>query len=112
MEESGIETQVLSLPAPGVNNFQVDDAVTLAAEFNDLLASVVRSHPDRFDGFATLPTPAPAAAAYELERAVNQLGLKGALVSGRVRERNLDHWDFEPIYEAAAALRCPLYIHP
>ena len=29
-----------------------------------------------------------------------------------MRERNLDHAAFEPIYEAAAALGCPLYIHP
>ena len=112
MRGSGVDVQVLSLPAPALNNFRADEAVALAADFNDLLASAIHLHPESFDGFATLPVAAPAASAYELERAVKQLGLKGALLSGRVRERNLDHAGFEPIYEAAAALGCPLYIHP
>jgi predicted TIM-barrel fold metal-dependent hydrolase len=34
----------------------------------------VAEHPDRFAGFATLPTSAPDAAADELERAVTELG--------------------------------------
>ena len=72
----------------------------------------MNAHPDRFQGFATLATPAPAAAAQELERAVTELGLNGALVFGRTGERNLDHPDNWPIFEAAASLRAPLYIHP
>jgi predicted TIM-barrel fold metal-dependent hydrolase len=72
----------------------------------------VNAHPDRFQGFATLATPAPAAAARELERAVTELGLHGALLFGRTGERNLDHRDNWPIFEAAASLRAPLYIHP
>jgi uncharacterized protein len=43
---------------------------------------------------------------------VTKLGLKGAKLFGRTRERNLDHPDNEPIFEAAAALRAPLYLHP
>src|SRR5215218_9323397 len=39
-------------------------------ETNDLLAEAVRHHPDRFAGFAALPTAAPEAAADELERTV------------------------------------------
>jgi uncharacterized protein len=72
----------------------------------------VNAHPDRFQGFATLALPAPAAAARELERAVTKLGLQGALVFGRTGERNFDHPDNWPIFEAAASLRAPLYIHP
>jgi predicted TIM-barrel fold metal-dependent hydrolase len=34
------------------------------------------------------------------------------MLFGRTGERNLDHPDFLPILEAAAALRAPLYIHP
>ena len=72
----------------------------------------MNAYPDRFQGFATLATPAPAAAAQELERAVTKLGLNGALLFGRTGERNLDHPDNWPIFEAAASLRAPLYIHP
>jgi predicted TIM-barrel fold metal-dependent hydrolase len=55
-----------------------------------------------------LATPDPNAAAKELERAVQKLGLNGAMLFGRTRERNIDHPDNEPIFEAAAAWRAPL----
>ena len=88
------------------------EATRLQVETNDRIAELVNAHPDRFQGFATLATPAPAAAAQELERAVTKLGLNGALLFGRTGERNLDHPDNWPIFEAAASLRAPLYIHP
>ncbi len=112
MDAAGIDVQVLSLTTPGVQGLSAVEAESLASESNDLLASVVRSRPDRFQGFATLPTPAPHAAARELQRAVQELGLQGAMVFGRTGERNADHKDFWPIYEAASALRAPLYLHP
>jgi hypothetical protein len=68
--------------------------------------------PDRFQGFATLATPVPQAAATEIRRAVTQLSLNGAMLFGRTRDRNLDHPDNWPIFETAAALRAPLHIHP
>lgn len=112
MDETGIDVQVLSLTTPGVQNLEASDAVPLAHAVNDVIADAVRRSPDRFEGFATLPTPAPAEAARELQRAVTVLGLKGAMLCGRTRERNLDHDDFRPLFEAAADLRVPLYIHP
>jgi predicted TIM-barrel fold metal-dependent hydrolase len=112
MDDAGIDIQVLSLPSPGVQNFEPADAISIARDFNDILKGAIKNRPDRFDGFATLPTPDPEAAAKELQRAVHALGLKGALLNGRVRERNMDHRDFDPIYEAAEALNAPLYLHP
>lgn len=112
MDESGVDVQVLSLTTPAVQNLARADAVPLARRVNDQIAETVRRRPDRFEGFATLPTPDPAAAARELQRAVTALGLKGAMLCGRTRERNLDHPEFRPIIEAAADLRVPLYIHP
>ena len=112
MDETGIDVQVLSLTAPGVQSQEPGEAVALQTASNDLLADTVRSRPDRFQGFATLATPDPAAAAQELKRAVTKLGLNGAMLFGRTRERNLDHPDNWPIFDTAAALRAPLYIHP
>lgn len=112
MDDSGVDVQVLSLTTPGTHSLEVADAIPLAHEVNDLIAATVRRYPERFQGFATLPTPAPEQAAYELQRAVVDLGLKGAMLCGRTRDRNLDHPEFAPIFEAAAELRVPLYIHP
>ena len=112
MDESGVDVQVLSLTTPGVQNLEAIDARDTASRVNDLIASTVAGRPDRFQGFATLPTPDPTAAARELERAVERLGLQGAMIFGRTRDRNADAPEFAPIYEAAAALHVPLYLHP
>jgi len=112
MDETGLDVQVISLTSPGLHNLPANEASRLQVQTNDRIAEFVNVHPDRFQGFATLATPAPAAAAQELERAVTKLGLNGALLFGRTGERNLDHPDNWPIFEAAAALHAPLYIHP
>lgn len=112
MDEIGMDVQVLSLTAPGLQSQKPEQAVALQRSINDLIADTIRQRPDRFQGFATLATPDPHAAAAELRRAVTQLGLNGAMLFGRTRDRNLDHRDNWPIFEMAAALRAPLYIHP
>jgi hypothetical protein len=113
MDESGVDVQVLSLTTPALHSLESGPSVVeLAQRTNDLIAATVAGRPDRFQGFATLPTPSPHEAARELERSVRELGLKGALLCGRTREKNLDHPDFLPIFETAAHLRVPLFIHP
>jgi uncharacterized protein len=112
MDAEGIDVQVLSLTSPGVQNLDPGPATDLARDVNDRIAAAVQDRPDRFQGFATLPTPAPEQAATELERAVCTLGLDGALLFGRTGERNFDAEEFRPIFEVAEALRAPLYLHP
>jgi uncharacterized protein len=112
MDAAGIDVQVISHTTPGVQHLEAATAVTLAREANDRLAHAVAQHPDRFAGFATLPTPAPEAAADELERAVTELGLKGAMINGHTAGRFLDHPDFAVLLARAERLGVPLYLHP
>lgn len=112
MDAAGIDVQVLSLTAPGVEQLEPAEAVALARRANDALAEAVRRYPDRLAGFASLPTPDPVAAADELGRAVSELGFKGAMINGHSRGRYLDHADFEPIFARAEALNVPIYLHP
>jgi hypothetical protein len=112
MDAAGIDLQVLSLTAPGVEQLDPPDAVALAREVNDRLADAIGHHPTRLAGFAALPTPAPLAAADELERAVTRHGFKGAVINGHNRGRYLDDEFFWPVLERAEALAVPLYLHP
>jgi predicted TIM-barrel fold metal-dependent hydrolase len=112
MDAAGLSVQVISLTQPALHPLPGDVAARLQVETNDLIAELVAGHPERFQGLATLALPAPGQAARELERAVTELGLHGALVCGRTGERNLDHPDNWAIFEVAQALRAPLYIHP
>jgi len=111
MDETGVDVQVLSLTSPGLHNLN-SASVPMASRVNDLLGATIKLHPDRFQGFATLPMPVPSEAARELERSVRTLGLSGAMLCGRTREKNLDHKDFWPIFECASELGVPLFIHP
>ena len=112
MDDAGVDVQVLSVTTPGVQNLAAENAPRVAREANDAIAAAMAQHPDRFEGFATLPTPDPAAAADELRRAIDELGMKGAMLCGRTGERNMDEPEFAEIYRTAADLRAPLYIHP
>jgi predicted TIM-barrel fold metal-dependent hydrolase len=112
MDAAGIDVQVLSLTSPGTEQLEAKEAVEMARQANDFLGAAVRRHPDRFAGFAALPTADPAAAADELARTVEEHGFRGALIHGHVRGRYLDDPFFAPILERAQALEVPIYLHP
>jgi predicted TIM-barrel fold metal-dependent hydrolase len=112
MDAAGIDVQVLTLVAPGVNQLDAAESIEMARDMNNVLADAVRRHPSRFVGFASLPTAAPETAADELERMVREHGFKGGLTNGHTRGRYMDEEFFWPILERAEALNVPLYIHP
>ena len=112
MDRCGIDVQVLSHTHPSPEILGAARAVPLCARVNDEMAEATRRFPGRFYGFAALPVDDPKAAAQELERAVSQLGFKGALINGMPRGRFLDDPYFAPILERAQELEVPLYLHP
>jgi uncharacterized protein len=112
MDAAGIDVQVLSLTAPGVEQLDAAEAVQFARLTNDTLADAIHRHPDRLAGFAALPTAEPDAAAEELRRTAAMSGFTGALINGHSRGRYLDDMFFWPILECAEALQIPLYLHP
>jgi predicted TIM-barrel fold metal-dependent hydrolase len=112
MDAAGIDMQVLSLNAPGVEQADVAEQVAIARESNDFLAEAVKKNPKRFAGFACLPIAAPEQAADELDRRVRQQSFKGTLINGHTRGCYLDDKFFWPILERAEALNVPIYLHP
>lgn len=114
MDASGIDFQVISHVAPAAQGMAGPEGVTGAREANDQLAAAVAARPDRFGGFATLPTADPAAAAAELERAVTELGLAGAMINSTLGSNGafLDEPGFAPLLERFERLDAPLYLHP
>jgi len=111
MDAAGIDMQVLSLSAPGVEQMETADAIAMARDTNDYLADAVRRHPTRFAGLAAVPTGSPKQAVEELQRRVQQ-GFKGAVINGHNHGRYLDNQFFWPILECAEQLNVPIYLHP
>jgi uncharacterized protein len=112
MDENGIAVQVLSVSGPGAELLEGDASVALARDYNDAILETVKAHPTRFAAFAHLPMTVPEAAADELERAVRELGFRGAMINGMTNDRFLDDRQFGPILARAEALDVPLYLHP
>jgi len=119
MDRHGIDVSVLSLAAPCIQDVvDTGRAIADAQGANDALAAIVARHPDRYAAFAALPMQDPAAAADELERAVRQLGFKGALVNGYSSIGDLetaayyDEPQYEVFWERLSRLDVPLYLHP
>jgi len=54
----------------------------------------------------------PIESVSELERAVQECGLRGAMIFSNVNGKPLDSPEFVPIYEKAARLKVPLFVHP
>ncbi len=112
MDDAGIYMEILSLLSPGVQIFDDPTAITLSRNVNKRLADAAQAYPGRFNGFASIPIQNPAEAARELERAVRELGLKGASINSHVKGEYLDQKKFWTVFEKAESLGVPIYLHP
>ena len=112
MDAAGIDVQVISLTAPGVEQLEATEAAALAHDTNDALADAIAEYPKRLSGFAALPIAMPDQAAKELEHRFSNQKFAGAVINGHQRGRYLDDKFFWPVLEAAQSLRAPIYLHP
>jgi uncharacterized protein len=112
MDELGIDIHVLTIPAPGADRFESDDAIQIARVANDAIAAIARRYPKRFIGFFTLPTCDIKASLDELERSVNDLGLRGFGCFVNLNGQALDREELFPIYEQLVKYKLPVYLHP
>jgi aminocarboxymuconate-semialdehyde decarboxylase len=111
LADHGVDTQVVTLTTPGTHVETPARAADLAKLVNDAFAEVVRTR-QRFAALATLPLNDPAASARELERAMTELHLPGAMLFSNVNGVPLADRRFQPLYETANDLGAVLYIHP
>jgi predicted TIM-barrel fold metal-dependent hydrolase len=79
---------------------------------NDYLAEVCGRYPGRFVGLASLPLQDVSAAVTELDRAVDELDLRGILLFSHIGGRPLDAPEFGPFYAHVEARDVPLVLHP
>jgi aminocarboxymuconate-semialdehyde decarboxylase len=112
LEREGVTTQVLTLTTPGTHVETPARALELARLVNDAFARIVAERAPRFAALATLPLNDPRASVAELRRAVEELGLPGAMLFSNVNGVALADERFWPLYEAADGLGAVLHIHP
>ncbi len=112
MDRKGIDVRVLSLSTPNVYCWSGAEQIRIARQLNDALACLVRAHPDRFVGLASLPLKNPEASLAELERATGELGLKGVIIGSNIDGMALNDRQLEPVWARLNALPLPVFEHP
>ncbi len=103
MDEVGIDVALLTTDP--IRNLEQ------CRRWNDYCARMVREHPRRFVGFATVPPLGGKPAFEELERAIKKLGLKGVHIWTRADGYFLDSREMWPFYEKVSALGVPIDVH-
>ena len=103
MDEAGIDMAVLTT--------NPISSLEQCRRWNDFCAGIVRDHPKRFLGFATIPPLGGKPAFKELERAIGELGLKGVHIWTWTDGHPLDSRDLWPFYIKVSELGMPIDVH-
>jgi predicted TIM-barrel fold metal-dependent hydrolase len=111
MDANGIAMTALSINDPGPEWFG-DEGPEVARILNNFVADIVRSHPTRFFGLCVLPLQDMTASLVELDRCVNQLGMKGVLLYTNLAGKFPDEPEFRPLFKRAVELDIPILLHP
>ncbi len=112
LAKHGVDMQVVTLTTPGTHVETPATAARLASVVNDEFREAMETRGRRFTALATLPLNDPTASRRELERAMRQLKMPGAMLFSNVNGTALSDERFWPIYEVANDLGAVLYIHP
>ena len=112
LEKEGVDTQVITLTTPGTHVETPATAVRLARMVNDAFAAIIAERGPRFTALATLPLNDPSASVTELQRAMQELGLPGAMVFSNVNGVALADARYEPLWKKANELNAVIHIHP
>lgn len=114
MDRQGIAAAVLSMAFPG-GFAGVDDAAAarrLARSSNELAAETVRSHPERFGGFACLPLPDVDSALDEIDYALGTLGLDGVILLTNSNGVYLGDSRLDPVFDELNRRAAVVFLHP
>lgn len=106
MDAAGIDLAVLTCPLGW------DAGLADARAINDGLAEAQRRYPDRFVALCHVPVEAGEAALREVDRAIDELGLKGINITSQIADQPLDRPEFRPFFRHAAARGLPVFVHP
>jgi len=114
LDECAIEQTVL-YPTLGLAHGFIQDVewgIALARAYNDWLHGTFLRQSPRLQGVALLPVQDVDAAARELARAVDELGMVGAVLPALTTDgRPYGHDAFHPLWEEAQRLDVPVALH-
>ncbi|GEM_PF-232371 len=111
MDYAGVTCAAVS-SGSGIEELPLEESVKYAQKTNNAIAQAVKDNHGRYVGTISLPIPYVEESIRELERAVNELGLKYWHTHSNYGEEALYHEKFLPLLAKCAELNVPIYIHP
>ncbi len=112
MDRAGVKMQVLSC-APQLPYFEKKESAIEAARFiNDSYANYVKTYPDRFVAYGTVPLPHVDAALEEMTRCLDKLGMVGVTMGTSVLTKSVADPMFDPFWEEMNRRGTILFFHP
>ena len=112
MDDATIDAKVLSAPSALLAKPGKHLPPTMMEHINDRFAELVSKYPDRLLALATIDAFQGEVAAYEVERAIQKLGLGGICVDCARGDQFLDAPEARLTLEAAAKLGVVVFVHP
>lgn len=106
MEGAGVDMAVLNNASWGAQGLEVCKAL------NDGYAKATRDYPGKFIACGHITLQPGQETVDEVERCINELGLKGMSVVSSLPEVTLDSPELWPIYEKIDQLGVPIVVHP
>ena len=113
MNRAGVESAVL-YPTAGLSYGKIIDldfAIQACQAYNDWITDAYSNRDNRLHPVALIPMQEPDAAVEELRRAVNDLGMCGAMLPSTGLMTHLGAKAYWPVYEEAERLGVPLAVH-
>ena len=111
MDQNGIQAMLLSNPV-GTKDFTSSEAVPLARQMNEELASIIQRHPTRFGAFAVLPLQDIDACVKEVEYCLDTLEFDGVCLQTSFEGAYPGDSRFEPIFAELDRRRSVAFVHP
>jgi aminocarboxymuconate-semialdehyde decarboxylase len=93
-------------------NCDVAEAARFCRRTNDWITRLAEETDGRVSGMANLPMQDPQAAANELQRCVEELGMRSAQIGTEIEGKPLDDPRYEPFFSVAEKLKAVLLLHP
>lgn len=113
LDQLKIDVSVLSHGLPlGPDVLGGDEADEWAQRINDDLARIIQLYPGKFLGLGSIGFGDVSRSLAEVDRCVNELGLKGFQVFSNIAHKTLNAPEFRPVFTRIAALGVPVHLHP
>jgi predicted TIM-barrel fold metal-dependent hydrolase len=112
LDDNGIATAVLSLPAGTVGFLRGAELVRMVRQVNEYATRLAHDQPGRFGLFALLPMPDIADSLSEVTYALDTLGATGIALMTSYGNRWLGHPDFTPLLEELNRRKAVVHVHP